>query len=311
MLAPLGVSDALVRIPIDGSDTTSFELPVPGFTDLRSLIVGPDARLWLVDGANHTLIAVDTAGTTTTYAQPTGIGMATITSGPDGNVWFVGGNDVGSVSTSGVPVSSRSIPISPTGSAIACSADPAFVRTAGGTTVTFGGRGLDNVRGVWFDSSAAPSFSVISDRQMTVVTPGHPRGFANVSLDTAAGRQTFNTQLRFAGAPVVSSVCPNIGPNAGGYWVTVTGNDVDLATRVYFGEKLTTTVEKIVGKFGEEINKLRVLVPPHKGGAVKMRAYGPMGWGPQGATFVYVPGAPFPVSACAGVLDSIDPGFPS
>jgi streptogramin lyase len=304
---PAPESPRLVRMPVDGSDPASFTLPLPWGETPTSLILGPDARLWAI-ASGTALIAMDTSANATTYPFPDDLDIQAIAAGPDGNVWFVGSDDVGSISVTGTSLTSRLIPIS-TGSAIACSATPAFGRVVGGETITLAGRGFGNVTEVWFDAYRAPSFTVLSEREMTVVTPAHPRGVSDLELETVAGRQTFNTQFRFAVGPTVSSVCPNVGPTTGGYWVTIGGRDVDLATLVSFGGTLSTTVQQIQGPFGRnEPDRLRVLVPARRGGGVKMQASGPAGTGPKGAVFVYTQAAPVPLAACLG--DAIgDPGL--
>jgi streptogramin lyase len=280
--------DALVRIPTDGSDTADFPLPVADGFSPRSLTAGPDGRLWLAHSSGGPkLIAMTTAGAGTVYPQPSGMSIAALTSGPDGNLWFAGGNDVGSVDTSGALVSSRPLPVS-TGTAIACEASPAFGGVAGGDTITLRGRGLDNVTAVWFDAYRAPSFSVVSDRELTVVTPAHPRGRSVIELDTVAGRQPFNAVFRFAVPPVAASLCPSLGSTSGGYRVTVSGEDMDLATHVWFGTTPTTTVAPVYEWHTLIEDKLHVFVPAvSRGGVVKLRAAGPAGLGPEGATFIY------------------------
>jgi hypothetical protein len=100
----------------------------------------------------------------------------------------------------------------------------------------------------------------------------------------------------YAERPIAEWVDPMCGPTEGGTWVHVSGHNMELATAVSFGGSISTTIMVIHDQRGVLV---RVKVPPHLAGPVRLRAYGPTGWGPAGAPFVYVP-LLSPAGACDG-----------
>jgi hypothetical protein len=276
-------SHSLIHSSTTGATIAEFPIPYPAGRGLESPIVGPDGRVWLV-AFSQDLLAMDPSGTWSTYTSIRDLSPNVIASGPDGNVWFAADDDVGAVSTAGDVVSSRSIPVS-TGTANVCTASPKFGHTSGGDVVTLRGRGLDSVTNVWFGPNPAPSFSIVSDREIVATTPAHPRGEVTIELDTPAGHQTSSGRFRYAEPPVVSWVDPACGPLEGG-WVAISGDDVDLATVVSFGGTQTSEIQVYNDPLGLFV---RVKAPPHEAGVVRLQAYSPLGWGPEGAAFAYVP----------------------
>jgi streptogramin lyase len=113
---------------------------------------------------------------------------------------------------------------------------PASGPTAGGTVVTITGVGLLGTTAVHFGTAAA-SFTVDSDTQVTAVAPAHAEVETRIVL-TLAGGQTLATNqgyLYIAPRPVVTSISPDTGPTAGGTTVTITGTGFTGATLVAFG----------------------------------------------------------------------------
>ncbi|MBH0054920.1 IPT/TIG domain-containing protein [Salinibacterium sp. SWN139] len=105
---------------------------------------------------------------------------------------------------------------------------------AGGTEVTITGSGFTGATGVTFDGEDGTSFTVVSDTEITVMTPAGSAGAAAVVVehpivDAAAGEFTYVV------APVVMSMTPLVGPDDGGTLVTLRGTGFSAATGARFG----------------------------------------------------------------------------
>ena len=111
--------------------------------------------------------------------------------------------------------------------------------TAGGTTVTITGSGLQDTTGVTFGDEPASALTVSPDgTRLTATTPAHESaGPVAVALTgpqpTAAGTFTYV-------GPTVSAVEPDRGPLAGGTRVILTGSGLGRPGAVTFGGRLGT-----------------------------------------------------------------------
>lgn len=115
---------------------------------------------------------------------------------------------------------------------------PASGVSSGGTTVVITGTHLFSTREVFFGGTAAASFTVDSDSQVTAVTRAQTNGTVNVTVTNSAGISTpvpGNQFTFFSPVPVVTSVSPAAGPIAGGDTVTITGMRFTGTFRVTFG----------------------------------------------------------------------------
>ncbi|HWC34413.1 MAG TPA: IPT/TIG domain-containing protein, partial [Mycobacteriales bacterium] len=65
---------------------------------------------------------------------------------------------------------------------------PSSGSTKGGTTVTVTGSGFTGATAVTFGATAATSYTVVSDTQITVVSPAHSAGTVNVSVTSPYGK---------------------------------------------------------------------------------------------------------------------------
>ena len=72
----------------------------PSFTVLDSLTVGPDANLWAADAGNNSIDMITTAGVVTVHTAA-GNGPGSITTGPEGELWFSNLSSIGSITTGG------------------------------------------------------------------------------------------------------------------------------------------------------------------------------------------------------------------
>ncbi|MFF8786351.1 IPT/TIG domain-containing protein, partial [Streptomyces sp. NPDC015125] len=102
--------------------------------------------------------------------------------------------------------------------------------------MTVTGTGFTGATAVRFGATPAPSFTVVSDTQITATTPPGT-GTVQVTVTTPIGisNQFVTYAYITTPAPVLSSVVPSSGPAAGGTTVTLTGTGFTGATAVRFG----------------------------------------------------------------------------
>ena len=115
---------------------------------------------------------------------------------------------------------------------------------AGGTAVTITGSGFTGAGAVLFGGSPPPSFSVVSDTQITTTSPSGS-GTVDAVVLTAAGGASQTSQadqFTYIPAPKVASINPQSGPAAGGAVVTLTGSGFTGATAVVFGSAAASKV---------------------------------------------------------------------
>ena len=118
---------------------------------------------------------------------------------------------------------------------------PAVGPDAGGTTVTITGTNLSNATSVRFGGTAAASFAVDSDTQITAATPAGAAGEADVEVTTAGGTVTASDAYIYVPAPAISDVSPAAGPEVGGVTVTISGENLESAWSVTFGGSEATS----------------------------------------------------------------------
>jgi len=121
--------------------------------------------------------------------------------------------------------------------------------TAGGTTVTITGTGFTGATKVTFGAVAATSYTVVSDTEITAVSPAQAAGPRNIVVTTAGGTGTpvvaADSFTYMASVPTVTGVAPPTGPTAGGTTVTITGTGFTGATKVTFGAVPATTYKVV------------------------------------------------------------------
>jgi hypothetical protein len=109
----------------------------------------------------------------------------------------------------------------------------------GGTKVTIIGSHFTGATGVSFGSTAAISFSVISDTAIVATAPAQAAGTVDITVTTYSGTSATSSADRFsyvaASAPAVTSISPTSGSTAGGAVVTISGSNFTGATGVVFG----------------------------------------------------------------------------
>ena len=118
--------------------------------------------------------------------------------------------------------------------------NPTSGPASGGTTVTITGTGFNGATGVSFGSTAASSFNVDSDTQITATSPAaNLSGAVDVTITTPNGTSATSSADQFtyitAATPTVTGINPTSGPASGGTSVTITGTGFNGATGVSFG----------------------------------------------------------------------------
>ncbi|WP_280352582.1 IPT/TIG domain-containing protein [Nocardia abscessus] len=116
---------------------------------------------------------------------------------------------------------------------VLASVTPGSGRETGGDTVALAGTGFTGTTAVRFGATPAASFTVVSDTEVTAVTPAGI-GTATVSV-TAVGGTSNGVSYTFVPAPVLASIVPGSGPETGGDTVTLTGTGFTAASEVTFG----------------------------------------------------------------------------
>jgi glucose/arabinose dehydrogenase len=115
---------------------------------------------------------------------------------------------------------------------------------AGGTSVTITGSGFTGATRVAFGGVAATSFSVVSDTQITAVSPAQAAGAHHIVVTGPGGTSALVSADVYSykpPAPAITAISPSSGPPAGGTSVTITGSGFTAATRVAFGGVAATS----------------------------------------------------------------------
>ncbi|MCX4638206.1 cell surface protein [Streptomyces sp. RPA4-5] len=111
---------------------------------------------------------------------------------------------------------------------------PASGPLAGGSTVTVTGRNLTTATSVLFGSTAVTP-TVLSDSELTAVSPAHAAGEVALVVTAQGGTATASGTFGFVAAPNVTGFSPVTGLPAGGTLVDITGTALATTTQVTFG----------------------------------------------------------------------------
>ncbi|HEY3815050.1 MAG TPA: IPT/TIG domain-containing protein [Caulobacteraceae bacterium] len=116
---------------------------------------------------------------------------------------------------------------------------------SGGVSVTISGSAFSGATSVKFGTAAA-SFTVNGDTQITATLPAGAVGVVDVTVTTSAGTSVTSAADHFSYAsagdpPAVSSISPTAGSPAGGTTVIISGSALSGATSVKFGTKAATS----------------------------------------------------------------------
>jgi hypothetical protein len=167
---------------------------------------------------------------------------------------------------------------------------PSSGPSAGGTSVTITGSGFTGATRVAFGGVVATSFSVVSDTQITAVSPAQSgahyvvvTGRGGTSPTVTAAIYTYTSA-----APAITGISPSSGPPAGGTTVTITGSGFTGATRVSFGAVAATSYSVTSD------TQITAVSPAQAAGSHYIVVTGPGGTSPtvSAAIFTYKPPAP-------------------
>ncbi len=179
---------------------------------------------------------------------------------------------------------------------VVSSLSPSTGSTSGGSVVTIVGTGFSFATAVDFGNTAAQSFQVISDTEITATSPAGS-GSVYITVTTAGGVSQAGTQSQFTyvsqGSTSVNGVSPSQGTTAGGTTVTVTGSGFELGTSpdviaVDFGSTPGTQVAV------QSDSQLTVVSPEEVPGIVNVTVQTATGTSPTGSGDAYSFIAPTP-----------------
>jgi hypothetical protein len=139
--------------------------------------------------------------------------------------------------------------------------DPDAGSTLGGDEITITGECFTGATGVTFGGVAGTDFTVVSDTEITVTTPPGAAGLVDVVITnpTECGPITVADGFTYVapGAPTISDIVPDRGPETGGTTVTITGEDFTGATAVTF-DGIEATSFTVVSD-----TEITAVTPPH------------------------------------------------
>jgi LPXTG-motif cell wall-anchored protein len=153
----------------------------------------------------------------------------------------------------------------------------------GGNTVVITGACFTGATGVFFGGTAATSFVVDNDSQITAVVPAGT-GVVDVTVEGAAacGTDSLPDAYEYTDDPVIGTIDPTSGPETGGTVVTITGSNFGGVTRVTF-DGVDGTGLVVVSD-----TELRITTPAGTPGAADVLVFSPAGVSDPGA-FTYTP----------------------
>ncbi|MBQ1114866.1 IPT/TIG domain-containing protein [Streptomyces anulatus] len=160
--------------------------------------------------------------------------------------------------------------------------NPSQGPTTGGTTVTLTGAGMAGSTAVRFASSNATSFTLVSDTQITAVSPARAAGAAAVVVVHPTGNSNSVTfTYVVAQVPVITGVAPSNGPTSGGTSVTLTGTGFTGATTVTFAGVPATSF------MVNSATQITAVTPAGSAGAAVVTVTTPGGTSAPNAFFFY------------------------
>jgi hypothetical protein len=145
---------------------------------------------------------------------------------------------------------------------------------AGGTAVTVIGSGLTGASAVNFGSTAATSFTVISNTAILATSPSGTAGTVDITVTTPSGTSTTGSADHFTYTsvmPAITSISPTSGTTGGGTVVTITGTGFTNASEVIFGDTDAANFTVISD------TTIQAVSPAHPAGTWDITVIGPGG----------------------------------
>lgn len=115
--------------------------------------------------------------------------------------------------------------------AVLTSMTPTEGPESGGTLVTLTGTGFTNATDVTFDGISATDVTVVSDTEITAVSPAHVPSTVGVIV-LSPGGDSAPAEFTYLELPTAEALTPDNGPEVGGTTVTITGSGFTDATLV-------------------------------------------------------------------------------
>ncbi|RDH39972.1 MAG: phospholipase [Candidatus Aquirickettsiella gammari] len=141
------------------------------------------------------------------------------------------------VTTSGGP--SAAIPYRYAAVSVITTLVPNAGSVDGGNTVTINGSGFTGASSVMFGGTAATTFTINSDSQITATAPAGTIGTAGVVVTTPGGISV-PSPYTYTALPAITAINLNTGPVFGGNTVTINGHGFTDAYSITFGGTLAT-----------------------------------------------------------------------
>jgi IPT/TIG domain len=119
------------------------------------------------------------------------------------------------------------------------SISPTSGAASGGTQVTINGMAFTGATAVMFGQAASPQPKVVSDTQITAVSPAGTPGTVDIVITAPGGTSEVSPADEFTynpRPPTVTAVDPKAGPIGGNTQITITGTNFNGATAVTFGK---------------------------------------------------------------------------
>jgi hypothetical protein len=157
----------------------------------------------------------------------------------------------------------------------------------GSSLVTVLGTGFTAATAVKFGTTAATSFTILSDGAILVVVPAGSVGTVDITVTTPSGSSSTGSADQYTyttapSAPSVTSVSPSTGSGSGGTVVTVTGTGFTGATAVNFGATPASAF------FVNSDTTLTVVAPAAAAGTVDITVTTPSGTSSTGSADQYI-----------------------
>ncbi|MFG2191694.1 IPT/TIG domain-containing protein [Streptomyces sp. NPDC048639] len=232
--APAGTGTVQVTVTTpsgtsNGLPYTYVTVPAPVLNSL-SPTSGPTTG-----GTTVTLTGTDLTGATSVKFGTTTASSFTVISATQITATAPAGTGTVQVTVTTPSGTSNGLPYAYVSAPSVTGVTPAQGPATGGTTVTLAGSGFTGATQVSFGALPATSFTVVSDTQISAVTPAACPGAAAVTVTTPAGTSPPTVFYFYRGTPAVTQISPDKGPVSGGTTVTLTGSNLLGATTVRFG----------------------------------------------------------------------------
>jgi hypothetical protein len=163
------------------------------------------------------------------------------------------------------------------------SVTPSSGTTGGGTVITLAGTDFDPNATVAIGGVQAKVATREGDTGITVTTPAHAPGPADVSVTNPDGQKsTSSGGFIYIKPPILNGLAPTSGPTAGGTILTVTGADFDPSAQVM----IDAVAAQVTDRAGS--TSITVSVPAHAAGEASVLVRNPDGQVTATAKFTYV-----------------------